>query len=70
MALDPSTIVALQHKLDKLKLEHRQLDEKIAEISQQPIPDDIQIHRLKKQKLLIKDQIKKIEALLLPDIIA
>lgn len=70
MALDPNTIIALQHNLDKLKTDHRAIEEEIHKLSLEPQPDDIKIHRLKKQKLLIKDKISKIDALLVPDIIA
>jgi hypothetical protein len=66
MALEPTIVIELQHKLDKLKREDRQLGEEITQISY----DDIQIHRLKKRKIMVKDQIQKIDALLTPDIIA
>lgn len=70
MPLDPSTVVRLQHELDKLRQEHRQLDEKIAELIIKVSADDLRVHRLKKQKLDIKDKINKVEALFLPNIIA
>lgn len=70
MALDPNTIVNLQHQLDKLRQEHRKLDEEISVLSYNATADDIRVHRLKKQKLSIKDQINKVEAQFLPDIIA
>jgi hypothetical protein len=70
MPLEPSMVVELQHKLDKLKKEDRQLNEEIAQLSSQSPFNDVQVHRLKKRKVLIKDQIQKIDALLVPDIIA
>ena len=70
MSLDPNTVVGLQHKLDKLKKDHKYLEEEIDRLSVDPLPDDLKIHRLKKEKLNIKDQIAKIDALLIPDIIA
>ncbi|MBM3468844.1 MAG: DUF465 domain-containing protein [Alphaproteobacteria bacterium] len=70
MSLEPSMVVELQHKLDKLKKEDRQLADEVAHLSLEPLTNDVQIHRLKKRRLLIKDQIQKIDALLLPDIIA
>ncbi len=62
-------VVELHHKLDKLKKEERQLSEEITHLSLQPL-NDVQVYRLKKRKILVKDQIQKIDALLLPDIIA
>lgn len=70
MTLEPSVFVELQHKLDKLKKEDRQLSEEITQLSGQGFGNDLQIHRLKKRKLLVKDQIQKIDALLVPNIIA
>ena len=70
MSLEPSMVVELQHKLDKLKKEDHQLAEEIAQLSLQGLTNEVQIHRLKKRKVLVKDQIQKIDALLVPDIIA
>lgn len=70
MALDPSTIIELQHNLDKLKQEHIKFEEKIKSLENSPNRDDLTIHRLKREKLSIKDQIAKIDALLTPNIIA
>jgi hypothetical protein len=70
MKLDPQTVINLQHKLDKLKQEHKKLEDEVHELLHEPQPDDLKIHRLKKQKLAIKDQIAKIDAMLTPDIIA
>lgn len=70
MALDPDTIINLQHQLDRLKKLHQTLEAEIDEILQTPNPDDLRIHRLKREKLQLKDQIVKIDALLVPNIIA
>lgn len=61
---------ALKAKLNVLKSEHRDLDDVIARLSEQAPFDQLQLQRLKKRKLLLKDQISKIESELLPDIIA
>jgi hypothetical protein len=53
-----------------LKSEHRDLDDVIARIGETAPFDQVQIKRLKKRKLLLKDQIARIESNLLPDIIA
>ena len=56
--------------LEGLKAEHRQLDEQIQLLSSEPTGDQLELARLKKRKLLLKDQISRIESGLLPDIIA
>jgi hypothetical protein len=60
----------LKHRLENLRSEHRDLDDVIARISEEAPFDQIQVQRLKKRKLQLKDEIAKIESLLLPDIIA
>ena len=60
----------LERRLEELKSEHRDLDDVIARISEEAPFDQIQVQRLKKRKLQLKDEIAKIESLLLPDIIA
>jgi hypothetical protein len=61
---------ALKAKLAVLKSEHRDLDDVIARIAEHAPFDQLQLQRLKKRKLMLKDQISKIESELLPDIIA
>jgi hypothetical protein len=61
---------ALQAQLAALKTEHRDLDEVIARLAERAPVDQLEVQRLKKRKLLLKDQITKIESELLPDIIA
>ena len=60
----------LKQKLNDLKIEHRNLDEKIAEMIANPPFDQLLVQRLKKRKLALKDQIAKIDSQLMPDIIA
>lgn len=60
----------MQQKLASLRSEHRDLDDVIARIGEQAPFDQLQIQRLKKRKLLLKDQIARLESRLLPDIIA
>lgn len=59
---------ALRHQLDELVIEHRDLDDSITVLSQQPFIDQIQMGRLKKRKLMLKDQIEKIRSKLIPDL--
>ncbi len=60
----------LRDLLAQLKAEHRDLDDAISALSQRAVPDMIQIQRLKKRKLIIRDEITQTESTLLPDIIA
>jgi hypothetical protein len=61
---------ALRAKLAELMQEHRDLDAAIAAMADQGVKDQLQITRLKKRKLQLKDQIARVEDALLPDIIA
>ena len=61
---------ALRRKLEVLRAEHRDLDDVIARIAEALPFDQLQMQRLIKRKLALKDQIKKMESLLVPDIIA
>ena len=60
----------LRQRLEELRVQHRDLDEAIDAMIEMGKQDMIQVQRLKKQKLVLKDQINKIENVLLPDIIA
>jgi len=61
---------ALKEQLMLLKDEHRDLDDAIQALSVRANPDMLQIQRLKKRKLQLRDEIIQIESKLLPDIIA
>jgi hypothetical protein len=61
---------AIKKRLAQLKREHRRLDAKIARLAKATSFDQVEIQRLKKRKLGLKDRILKIENDLLPDIIA
>jgi hypothetical protein len=63
-------IELLKKRLHDLNVEHRDLDDIIAKLAAQPGQDQLQLQRLKKKKLLIKDQIFHIEGQLTPDISA
>lgn len=60
----------LRELLIKLRSEHRDLDMQIVALEVVARPDQLQIKRLKKRKLLVKDQITVVEDCLTPDIIA
>ena len=55
-------------KLRQLRIEHRDLDEVISRLSMDIYVDEIQIKRLKKRKLVLKDRISQLERMLVPDI--
>lgn len=63
-------IESLKKQLEDLQLEHRDLDDVIDHLIETRPFDQIQIQRLKKRKLMLKDQITRLESRLLPDIIA
>ncbi|MEC7123752.1 MAG: DUF465 domain-containing protein [Pseudomonadota bacterium] len=60
----------LRRELQTLLSEHRDLDDVIERISDAVPFDQLQVQRLKKRKLILKDQITRLQALLRPDIIA
>ncbi|MFV0643633.1 MAG: YdcH family protein [Sphingomonadaceae bacterium] len=60
----------LQKRLETLRIEHRDLDAAILALTEAGSGDQMQIARLKKRKLRLRDQISVIEDTLLPDIIA
>ncbi len=67
---DELTNMSAASKLVRLRLEHRDLDAAIEALRAVPAPDQLQIARLKKRKLRLKDEIALLEDQLIPDIIA
>ena len=68
--MDKLDEVQWRSKLHTLFQEHRDLDQAIAVFEASGKADPLQLQRLKKMKLAIKDKINKIENMLIPDIIA
>jgi hypothetical protein len=62
--------VALMQHLTELKIEHRDLDVVIHHLAEDPSHDELQLTRLKRRKLLLKDQIARIEREIDPDVLA
>ena len=60
----------IRELLVKLRAEHRELDMEIAALEAEALADQLQITRLKRKKLQLKDRITALEDQLLPDIIA
>jgi hypothetical protein len=54
-------------KIEQLRLEHRDLDDVITRLQEQGVVDQLQLRRMKKRKLLIKDIIQRLESQLIPD---
>jgi hypothetical protein len=59
---------AIEARIAELKLEHRYLDDVILRLTQTPVIDQLQLQRMKKRKLMVKDQIALLERQLTPDI--
>ncbi len=59
---------AIEARITELRLEHRDLDDVILRLMQTQVVDQLQLQRLKKRKLLVKDQISMLERQLTPDI--
>jgi len=55
-------------RLRELRIEHRDLDEVIQRIQQDPLADELQLRRIKKHKLRLKDLIAQAESALIPDL--
>ena len=66
--LDEKDIEAIKERLEELRVEHRDLDDIIHRLSDDPMVDQLQIRRLKKRKLNLKDMVLKLESKLIPDI--
>ncbi|MCK5575404.1 MAG: DUF465 domain-containing protein [Sphingomonadales bacterium] len=60
----------IRQRIEQLRLEHRDLDDVITRLSQDASPNILQLQRLKKRKLVIKDLIARLESGNIPDIIA
>ena len=60
--------VAFQQRIVELKMEHRDLDTAIDRLAADSAHDELQLRRLKRRKLLLKDQIARLESLLIPDL--
>ena len=59
---------SIKRRISELQIEHRDLDDIITRLSHIPGQDQLQLQRMKKRKLLLKDQIRHLERQLTPDI--
>lgn len=62
---DPAEIA---QQLAELRMEHRALDEAISRMAEAPGANDLQLRRLKKRKLMLKDSIARLQSQLIPDL--
>ena len=60
----------IQQRLELVRIEHRDLDHAIAALADMAVPDQLQLARLKKRKLRLRDEIAWLADKLIPDIIA
>jgi hypothetical protein len=66
--LTPDELAALRERMDALSMEHRDLDDAIDVMSQAVYVDQLQLKRLKKRKLVLKDTLARMRSLLIPDL--
>jgi hypothetical protein len=60
--------VAMRQRIEELRLEHRDLDDAIHLMAEDPASDRLRMTRMKKRKLMLKDMIARLESRLIPDI--
>ena len=65
--LNDAEIADIRHHLHELQVEHRDLDQVIAHLAENPPPDELLVRRLKKRKLGLKDKILLLEEMLVLD---
>lgn len=61
---------SVEHRLGQLRISHNDLDAAINALGDKGNYDDLQMQRMKRKKLQLKDEIARLEAMLEPDIIA
>jgi hypothetical protein len=61
---------SIRQRIAELAQEHRDLDDVIARLAGEPVQDELQLRRLKKRKLQLKDRVMQLECQLVPDILA
>ena len=68
--MDPGLYVQFETRMLELEIEHRDLDAAIHRLSEDPLHNQLALRRMKKRKLLLKDQIAWIARQMDPDILA
>jgi hypothetical protein len=67
MALSEEEMEEIRERVELMRVEHRDLDSAISSLQEQAYIDQMQMRRLKKRKLYLKDTIRKLESMLIPD---
>ena len=60
----------IEGRIAALEIEHQDLNDVIARLSEHPTQDQLQLRRFKKRKLILKDSISRLKTMLVPDILA
>lgn len=68
MQFSDDEINQIHERIAQLTLEHRDLDEIIEKLQQDPAQDQLQLSRLKKRKLALKDALQKLNSQIIPDL--
>ena len=68
--IDESLRMQFKVRLHELTVEHRDLDDAIHRIAADPVHDQLALRRMKRRKLLLKDQIARLEREIDPDVLA
>jgi hypothetical protein len=66
--MDDEEFSPIRIQLAELRIEHRDLDDAIHRLAEDPAADQLRLTRLKKRKLLLKDSIARLESKLIPDL--
>ncbi len=66
--METNDVEHYKRRLVELRVEHRDLDDVIARLVKDPLVDELELKRLKKRKLMIKDQITRLESKVIPDL--
>ncbi len=66
--MENDELIDLHQRLEELRVEHRDLDAAIQAMLDTGYPDQLQMTRMKKRKLQLKDAIARIESKLIPDL--
>lgn len=66
--MENEELIDLHQQLEELRLEHRDLDAAIQAMLETGYPDQLQMSRMKKRKLQLKDSIARLESKLIPDL--
>lgn len=66
----PANDEGMRARIAELRQEHQDLDDAVAALAAMPQPDQLQIARMKKKKLILRDEVTRLEDQVTPDIIA